>query len=409
MFFVLFEMYTLSGSCPKWLEQRINAAGGIISFHNYMEIALNDPDHGAYAKGHLRIGREGDFVTSPSLGSDFAQLLSVQIIDWLHQLDQLNVQGLPLSFVDIGPGEGDLVIDLISAIDAASPELLSKLQFILVEVNEGMERKQRRKLKDVKKIPIYWRTLEELSLNPVYGILFAHEILDALPVERIVYFKEKLYRQGIKLIKDKDKSTIVSTTLPLTQCISNSINDIANELQLEIPLDELSDGWNSEWHIELFPWFKKVFNSLIQGPLLIIDYALEFRRYYNNKRNSGTIIGYKEQNVTSNILNDVGYMDITSHLCIETLYNFAIKSGWHLIGECRQGQALLSLGLAQRLHSLQHLPSNELKIALERREALLRLVDPTTLGDFRWIAFQKNNTFNDNLNLRNLFLEEPIV
>ena len=49
----------------------------------------------------------------------------------------------------------------------------------------------------------------------------------------------------------------------------------------------------------------------------------------------------------------------------------------------------MSLGLATRLFEVQ----NELKIdlskALARREALLRLVDPICLGDFKWFIFSK--------------------
>ena len=52
-------------------------------------------------------------------------------------------------------------------------------------------------------------------------------------------------------------------------------------------------------------------------------------------------------------------------------------------------QALLALGLAQRLHRLQQLPSDQLPAALAAREALLRLVDPAGLGDFRWIVYRR--------------------
>ena len=53
----------------------------------------------------------------------------------------------------------------------------------------------------------------------------------------------------------------------------------------------------------------------------------------------------------------------------------------------RQGEALLALGLAERLHGLQNLAPADLPQALQRREALLRLVDPVCLGEFRWLTF----------------------
>jgi len=94
-----------SANCPQWLAERIVKAGGIISFHQYMDWALNDADHGAYSAGHLKLGKKGDFATSPSMGADFAELLAVQLVDWFQQLQSKNVSGLPLSLIEVGPGE----------------------------------------------------------------------------------------------------------------------------------------------------------------------------------------------------------------------------------------------------------------------------------------------------------------
>ncbi len=97
---------------------------------------------------------------------------------------------------------------------------------------------------------------------------------------------------------------------------------------------------------------------------------------------------------------------MTSHLCIESTISYATDNDWEFLGEVRQGQALLALGLSNLLYSLQKSARNNLSIALERRESLLRLVDPMGLGEFRWLAFQKNQS--DELKLRCRFLEEPI-
>ena len=97
---------------------------------------------------------------------------------------------------------------------------------------------------------------------------------------------------------------------------------------------------------------------------------------------------------------------MTAHICIESTINYALTNGWKFIGETRQGQALLALGLSRFLFSLQNTSSQDLSAALNRRESLLRLVDPMGLGEFRWLAFQKENT--DDLILGKRFLEEPI-
>ncbi len=48
--------------------------------------------------------------------------------------------------------------------------------------------------------------------------------------------------------------------------------------------------------------------------------------------------------------------------------------------------------MAERLHGLQQQPPAELATVLARREALLRLVDPGALGDFRWLAYGRGGT-----------------
>ena len=122
-------MSSSTANCPDWLAERIVEEGGSISFHQYMAWALNDPVYGAYSSGKLKIGPQGDFATSPSLGSDFAELLAIQLVDWLKRLQARNVDNLPLSLIEVGPGEGDLSYYLISEFILHYPELLSKIEF----------------------------------------------------------------------------------------------------------------------------------------------------------------------------------------------------------------------------------------------------------------------------------------
>ena len=84
----------------------------------------------------------------------------------------------------------------------------------------------------------------------------------------------------------------------------------------------------------------------------------------------------------------------------------------------RQGEALLALGLSQRLHGLQQPApsavrasgspgSDGLAALLARREALLRLVDPAALGDFRWLAFSRGEVVSALASGAELFLKDP--
>ena len=165
---------------------RFEARQGLMSFREFMDLALHDPEHGAYGAGVLEVGRDGDFVTSPSMGRDFAALLAVQVCQWLDQLHAQRPDQI-LTLVEVGPGEGDLAADLITEIERLAPPWLALLRLALVERNPGMAERQRPRLAATRWCcPLQWTSLEDLAAAPVHGVVLAHELLDAFPVERLV-------------------------------------------------------------------------------------------------------------------------------------------------------------------------------------------------------------------------------
>ena len=391
--------------CPQWLVDRLRTCGGSISFYKYMDLVLNDSENGFYSTGRLKIGKHGDFCTSPSLSNDFACLLAIQIVDWLLDLEKAGIDSELFSLVEIGPGEGTLSRDLIEAIYKISPALISKIEIVLVEHNVGLRKRQEKVVNNLKVVNCRWSSLEELTLNPVAGVVIANEVLDAFPVERLIFRNNKVFRQGVSLKKKKDEYFLDFVEMKPTYAIEQFLKDSKSLLRIEFPPKDICNGWVTEWHCDIPIWFKKLSKALRYGPLLVVDYALESKRYYNSMRSNGTLISYSNQEANANILKDAGFCDLTAHLCIESTINYAMTNGWKFIGENRQGQALLALGLSKFLYSIQNINSNDLASALDRRESLLRLVDPVGLGEFRWLAFQRDHSCD--LNLRNRFLEEP--
>ncbi len=400
-------MIDSNARCPEWLIGRIRASGGSISFYQFMDLVLNDPQNGFYSTGRLKIGKDGDFCTSPALTKDFAGLLAIQVVEWFINLEKkIGVNSEFLSLIEIGPGEGTLSRDLINSIFEIEPSLIRRIELVLVEPNKGMRLRQEKVVKSLKGVKLRWSNLDELSINPITGIVIANEALDAFPVERLVFRTDKVFRQGVSLERKNDGYYLKFVDLKITPSISRFLKDAETLLKIDFPPKDICNGWVTEWHCDIEPWFEKLSKILINGTLLVVDYALESRRYYNKTRETGTLMSYRNQEASSNILRNAGFCDLTSHLCIESTITYAIKNGWRFLGETRQGQALLALGLSELLYSLSKSSKSDLSVALARRESLLRLVDPMGLGEFRWLAFQKTNYVD--LNLRSRFLEEPI-
>ena len=385
---------------PAWLAERLRAAGGAVPFRTYMQWALHDPEHGAYGSGRLQVGPRGDFVTSPSLGPDFAALLAPQIAQWLQQ--QSADQALAL--VEAGPGEGDLALQLARELVAGWPELAARTTLVLIEPNAGMAERQLERLRECP-LPCRWKSFAELAAQPVCGVLLAHEVLDALAVERIVWDGTLWRRQQVALHEAPNAE--LSLRLEPGQPLAPQELAQLEPLGLLQPGSQRQPGWCTELHPEQAPWLQAAAAGLGSGVLLVIDYAHEAWRYYAPQRSNGTLMAYRNQQASTELLQEPGCWDLTAHLCLETLEQAAAEAGWRSLGQRRQGEALLALGLAQRLHGLQQQSDVGLDALLGRREALLRLVDPHTLGDFRWAAFARPAASGDPGPSDALFLQDP--
>lgn len=368
-----------------------------------MDWVLHDPDHGAYASGRLQIGPKGDFSTAPSLSDDFAALLAPQLASWLEALGEG-----PLALIETGPGEGALAADLTCQLASGWPELASRTELVLVDPSAGLVERQRQRLAGCP-LPVRWCSFEQLAAQPLVGVVLAHEVLDALAVERIVWDGCSWRRQRVALRPAAVSAAAAGPPDAGLELVAAEPLEAAEQkrlapLGLADPGPQRPAGWCTELHPGLEPWLRSCGACLHSGVLLVIDYALEAARYYAPQRSMGTLMAYRAQQASADPLRDPGCWDLTAHLCLESLVTAATAADWHHLGQCRQGEALLALGLAQRLHGLQQRPELSLAELLARREALLRLVDPAALGDFRWVAFSRGSGGPEQ---RPLFLQEP--
>jgi len=260
-----------------------------------------------------------------------------------------------------------------------------------------MVEKQKLKLQEFLNldIDILWKGLEEIDENNINGIVLANEVLDALPVERITFSKGKLLRQAVSI--DKKSQKLFFDEMPIPIELEDNIALAKSELGITIPPEDAHEGWTTEWHVDNSKWLKDIYGKINNGILLIIDYAKEAKKYYTSKNSNGTVVSYRNQKMMNNVLDSPGNCDLTSHVCVETLINDAEAIGFNTVGITKQGEALLALGLSERLYGIQNELKEDLSSALLRRESLLRLVDPVCLGDFKWFVFKKINEKKMNI------------
>jgi len=384
-------MNSLPANSPRWFTEIILEKGGILSFYDFMNIALNNPNNGYYGSGKAKIGQNGDFVTSPSMSDDFSLLLAIQLEEWILQIKNNLNSNRKITVIEFGSGNGCLLSGIINYFLNNNAQIINDISFRIIELNVGMLEIQKKSLNKFieQGIDIKWVSLNDLEDHSLDGIVIAHEVLDAFCVERIQFKKGVIYQQGVKL--NNENQTLNFINLPLTEKIKKFLEEIKNELGVNIPPQDATEDWTTELNIDNLSWLENLSRKVNNGILLIIDYAIDSKKYYSSQKSDGTILAYKNQRAFREILNNPGAYDLTCHICSDILIYQAELVGFESLGLVKQGEALLLLGLAQKLFDIQKNLKNDLSQALLKREAMLRLVDPMCLGDFKWFVFKKSS------------------
>src|SRR5437868_12699476 len=124
------------GNLPERIAARIRARGPM-TFADYMETALFDPEDGYYTT-RASLGFEGDYVTSVDLGPAFGRSLARAVAD----LWALAGKASSWDLVEAGAGRGILMRDLLGALERERPDAARGARPAIVEVSPRMRAQQ---------------------------------------------------------------------------------------------------------------------------------------------------------------------------------------------------------------------------------------------------------------------------
>jgi SAM-dependent MidA family methyltransferase len=340
---------------------------GPMTFARFMEIALYDPARGYYRGPVARPGRAGDFLTAPEASPIFGRTLA-RFARGVHA-----AIGAPGTFTirEHGAGTGALAAPLVEELFAGDggPDTVD---YLVAEIEPARVEAVQRALS-----PQPGVTVRPDDGRPIDGLVVANEVLDALPTHRVVQRDGRL-REVLVGIGEDDRLVDIESD-PTTPALAN---------RLAAESIELADGQHGEICLALDAWVEGAAAGLARGALLLIDYGHPARDLYDSaRRAAGTLAAYLGHQVGDDPYRAIGHQDLTAHVDLTAVERAAVAAGLDLLGTTNQTDFLARLGIGDLLVAEQTRPGADLQAYLETRSALVRMIDPGSMGRFRILVF----------------------
>ncbi|MDG7055543.1 MAG: SAM-dependent methyltransferase [Wolbachia endosymbiont of Menacanthus eurysternus] len=375
-----------------YIHKLIDKNQGSISISDFMNAALYHKEYGYYMS-KLPLGKDGDFITAPEISQLFGEIIAVWV---MHTWEKL---GKPSKFslVELGPGKGTLIHDIIRV----TRKYFDSVSIHLVEISPALQEIQKEKLKG---LDINWHeNIDSLPEQPT--IFLANEFFDALPIDQFVYRNGEWYENRVTKqvngvlpevadtgIQEKDPGApFLSSQYPFlitqvadtgvqkkdpsapslsSQCVTlgsrekDDVTQIADtgiqKKELCVPVSatqvtnrKLFDGAVVEVcpvGIEILKRLEeKIYNN--KGAALIIDYGYVYPEY------KSTLQSVK-QHKYANFLENVGNSDITALVNFQALIDSLEYVDCEIL---TQREFLYLFGIKERTQALMKNASDEQK------------------------------------------------
>lgn len=348
-----------SEKLKRRIHQEMIASGGLISFARFMELALYAPGLGYYSAGQPKLGEGGDFITAPEISPLFAKCVARQCQQILTELQTGDI-------LEFGAGSGIFAKDLLIELEILG--VLPETYFIL-EVSAELRERQRHLLeKHCPQLISRIKWLESLPISGINGIIFANEVIDAMPVHCFQIENEKVKERCVTW---HENNFAWQSSAPLTA-------ELISQIKLYQQTHYFLEGYQSEINLRLPGWINSISAILKKGIILLFDYGYGRAEYYHPDRHRGTLMCYYQHQRHADPLTLIGLQDISAHVDFTLVIENAIDSGCELAGYTTQAGFLLASGL---LEFMQQEQSMSVKVQYTQAQAIKKLTLPSEMGE----------------------------
>lgn len=330
------------------------AAAGPMRLDAYMSACLMHPEHGYYSTRDP-FGVAGDFTTAPEISQMFGELVGLSLAQaWLDQGEPA-----PFALVELGPGRGTLMADMLRATRRV-PGFSDAVRVHLVEASPALRARQADSLAGLE--PAWHDSVGTLPDLPLFGI--GNEFFDALPVRQ---FQRVADGWCERLVGAQDETLALGLGAKRT------------EPALDHRLQDTKDGDVVEWCPAAEAVVSGISAQLARqgGAFLVIDYG--------DWRSLGDTIQAVRSHEPVGLFETPGAADLSAHVDFEALARATAK-GAAYSKLTPQGVFLDRLGITIRAQALaQAMTPDQLET---HHAAFRRLTDADEMGTlFKVMAY----------------------
>lgn len=377
------DEYALSAQLAFEIVREIRELGSI-PFSRFFDQALYHPTLGYYTGPQAVFGREGDFITAPLISDLFSRSLANQIIE----IQSLIEDSTHFQILEIGAGNGTMARDILLHL-AKCGKLPEK--YMILEVSPNLIERQKALIAEA--LPEFISQVEWIDEPPKQawkGVIVANEVLDALSVERfrIVDGTPQYVDVGVS-VNETDKTVSFSPVLREADISLQSFYAALMSRGIELP-----EGYETEYCPHLQNWFPPLFEHLVEGAALFIDYGYDEKEYYRPERMTGTLIAHYKHRAHEDFYLYPGLQDLTANVNFTQAATILVDMGLEFLGYTSQSYFLLG-------NKLQELVAEDRATFPDTQEGELawfelskrvqHLIHPEEMGErFKVLAVGKN-------------------
>lgn len=374
---------------------------GPISIHDFMAQTSNHLLHGYYQSEEAKFGEKGDFLTAPEISQVFGEVVGLWcVLQWQEM-------GCPseISLVELGPGKGSLMVDLLR-VASRFPAFYKSLSVHLVELSQSLRHVQRQSLSismptdsgaaiadsqpfsttaqpaaQLDAIPVHWYTFISQVPKSKPCLFIGQEFLDAFPVHQFTFTgRSKGWRERLIDIDISPSSpfhfrpVLSPSATPAVKSLLQHPSHVSSSSQQSFGSAAAKEGDGLEVCPLALATIEDVSRRLTLhgGRALFVDYGEDFTQ-------EDSLRAFRKHEQVP-FLSMPGTADLTADVDFLQCRRAAERCGVEVLPLSTQGQWLMQMGAVERVQQLIDKPGTSEEQANTLVSSLKMLVDPAVMG-----------------------------